>query len=148
MALYSLMTSPSSFGTAPLSLKLVQKPLILFSCDSSFFVLRSSRFFPPLLEPYHFPGLVLSSTFCHACEYHRLRLTTIHQFRSHSLPRISRTLSAPYQDLSLPVHSPYQVMTSQMSSSPFFQFFENNVGPVHFPGIFIYLLPFPHLIHR
>ena len=67
---------------------------------------------------------------------------------SHSLPRISGTLSAPHQNFSLPVHSSDQVMTSQVSSSPLSKLFDKHFGPVHFPGIFMCLLPLPHLIHR
>ena len=67
-----------------------------------------------------------------------LRLAAVHQFRSHSLPRISRTFSAP-QNFSLSVYCADQVVTSQLTL-----FFCS----VHFPGIFMYLLLFPHLMHR
>ena len=64
------------------------------------------------------------------------------------MPRISRTLSAPYQNLSLPVHSSDQITTSQMASSPFFKLFDKNCGPVQLPVIFTSLLLLPHLMHR
>ena len=41
------------------------------------------------------------------------------------------------------------IMTSQMSSCPLLPcVFVKNFGPALFPGIFMYLLPLPHLIHR
>ena len=50
---------------------------------------------------------------------HLFKSAAIHEFWSHSLPRISRTPSAPNQNISLPVHSSDQVMTSQIATSPF-----------------------------
>ena len=125
-----------------------KKPPILFSCDSSL-----SSFNLPV-SCFLFWTLPSSSTlnslqhFAILLDTLRFRLATIHQFTSHSFPRISRTPSAPYQNLSLPVHSSYQVMTSQMSPSPFSKLSDKNFGPVHFLGIFICLLPLPHLTLR
>ena len=41
-------------------------------------------------------------------------------------------------------------MTSQMTLSPFFfsKIFDKYFVPVHFPGIFMYLLPLRHFMHR
>ena len=77
-----------------------------------------------------------------------LRPAAIHQFRSHSLPRMARAFPAPNQDLSLSLHSSYQIMISKVTLSPFSNIFRQVFWSCVFPGIFMYLLPLPHLIHR
>ena len=83
--------------------KLIQKPLVLFSCDSSFcpsilkvFCLfgRNPAVFLNLNSFQH-----LAMLFC----AHLLRPAAVHQFVSHSLPRITRAFPALNQNSSLPV---------------------------------------------
>ena len=119
--------------------------LVLFSRNSS-----CSSFnlpVPPLLG--RNPGILKDlDRFKHFPYYfaYLLLLAAVPQFRPPSFPRISRTLSAPYQDFSLSVLSSDQVMTSQMTPSSYFPFLDKYFGPVHLPGIFMYLLPLstPH----
>ena len=63
-----------------------------------------------------------------------LLLAAVHQFQSHSLPRIPRAFPAPNEDLSVSISSCYQIMTSKVTLSPFSKIFDMYLGPVHFPG--------------
>ena len=155
-ALYSLITSPSSSGNArvlqhislarfhnpfcamkPSFSNLFKKHLTLFS-RNSVFLGRNPAILKDLAPFQHFAVLF--------CAY-LLRLAVVPQFRTHSLPRIARTFSAPDQNFSLSVQS-NQIMTSKVTLSPFSIFLDKCFGPVHVPGIFMYLLPLPHLTHR
>ena len=71
---------------------------------------------------------------------HLLRLAAAHQFGSHSLPdpSISCTISE--------LHPAYHLPGAAFSI--FQNFLTGTLSPVHFPGIFTYLLPLPHLMHR
>ena len=78
-----------------------------------------------------------------------LGFAAVRQFWSHSLPRIDRAFPAPNQCFPWPVHSSHQIVDSHVSLSPFSQVFLTSASaPAHVPGIFMYLLPLPHLIHR
>ena len=52
-------------------------------------------------------------------------------FRSHSLSRMARTFSAPDQNVSLPVHSSYHIMCSQMSLSFIFPNYLTSTSAQH-----------------
>ena len=145
MALYSLTTSPSSFGNSHLSFivfsfanfhmafcaikpsisklfnSLLYSSLVILFFSPSILQLFASMAGTSFLENldsfHHFPDSLVSICSSSAA---------ILQFWSHSVPRISRTLSAPCQKNSLPVHSSDQVMTSQMTPPPFFQSFRQD----------------------
>ena len=78
-----------------------------------------------------------------------LGLATIHQSGFHSLPRIHRAFSATNQNFTLPVHSFYQIVATQMSLSPFFPKFLTSAS-----ALSIFLASscswclFQHLMHR
>ena len=57
------------------------------------------------------------------------------------LSRILQAFSSPNQNVTLPLHSSYHIVASQMSLSPFPAIFDKYCGPVHVPGIFMCLLP-------
>ena len=86
--------------------------VIRFSLDSPILCLFgwNSPFFESLDYFHHFAQLFGAHVF---------RSAAIHQLSSHSLPRVSRTLSAPCRGYHLPVRSSGLVMTSQMATSPF-----------------------------
>ena len=127
--LYSLTMSPSSFGNAPLSckilwtflchesshFKIIPQSSLFLSCHSPLLSFDLPVFCFPGRDPAVFKDLnSFSHLTVHFCAY---ELAAVLQFGSHSLPRIARTFSAPSQHFTLPVHSSYHIMSSQMSLS-------------------------------
>ena len=99
--------------------EIVYQPLILLSCNSFLYSLDS-----PILCLFGWDSSFLENfdSFHHFAKLFGVRLfrsVAIRQFWSLSLPRISRTLSAPYQNFSLPVHFFKHIVSSHMSLFPF-----------------------------